>query len=179
MMWRPSYSLGYCSGYERWQKFNVLSLQAWWEIYLWHIYHHAQSRIESGAVKIQNGNENELTCAEKNPVRTQKTSTTMLWFWRRNERAINGDDIFARLTKCRKVEQNQDEHINCHFILWSVALIESLWSTAEFICTNLRSRMSPKMFELLLVLMENVRFWDAALFSQAIKMEKQVVREES
>lgn len=104
--------------------------------------------FESGAVKIQSGKTKKLTRAEKATVRSLKRpdpfSDSQGFDNQETPHSSTGDDICARLAKLRKMEgKNQDEIINCDFILGSVALIKSLWSTAKFISTDFRSRISP------------------------------------
>ena len=51
-------------------------------------------------------------------------------------------------------------YVNCDFICGSAAEVERLWSTARYILTSQRRSMSPLVFETLLFLKTNQRFWD-------------------
>lgn len=58
------------------------------------------------------------------------------------------------------------------FILGLAAEVEQLFNTDEAIMSQKRRSMTPQMFEALLVLCFNNRFWDTQLFSQAILCSK-------
>lgn len=69
-------------------------------------------------------------------------------------------------------EQASGPYVNCNFIFGSAAQVEWLWSLAKYILTDQRQRMTPLLFESLLFLKVNRRFWDGALVIQAIAMAK-------
>jgi hypothetical protein len=54
----------------------------------------------------------------------------------------------------------------------SAAEIERVWSQGELILRKARRGMTPLLFETLLFLKFNKRFWDLALVSKAVKMIK-------
>ncbi len=73
-----------------------------------------------------------------------------------------------RLAKRRKVEHGTESYINCDFILRSVAEIERLFSMAKYVMAeNIRS-LTPHLFEAIMFLKFNERFWDAQLASEAV-----------
>ena len=59
---------------------------------------------------------------------------------------------------------------NVDFVLGSAAEVERLWSVARYVITDLRSRLSPVMFEALLFLKVNKDYWDKYLVAEAIKL---------
>ena len=66
----------------------------------------------------------------------------------------------------------EDEYINADFILASTAEVERLWSLAKYIWTDTRKHMMPIVFESLLFLKVNRRFWDQDLVSRAIALAR-------
>lgn len=128
--------------------------------------------FESGVVKIQKDNEDHLTRSEILAVkilkRPQAANSNNTENCRPSSKSYY---VFSRHAKRQKVEY-RDGYINFNFIFGFVALIKSLWSTAKFISTDLRSKIPPQMFESLHVLKDNIRYWDATLVSNAINMAK-------
>ena len=49
---------------------------------------------------------------------------------------------------------------NVGFICGSAAEVERLWSICKYILTNVRSRMTPNLFEALVFLKVNHEYWD-------------------
>ena len=81
-----------------------------------------------------------------------------------------GGDIIASFHKKQKTERVMiDEYVDCSFIIGSAAEIEQVWSFAEYILNNFRTRMSPMLLEALLFLKVNYDFWDLSLVAKAIK----------
>jgi hypothetical protein len=66
----------------------------------------------------------------------------------------------------------QDPYVNCNFIVGSTAAVERLWSVAKTILTCQQSSMTPMMFETILFLRTNRRFWDRTLILKAIQKAK-------
>lgn len=54
------------------------------------------------------------------------------------------------MEKKRKAGHEEDEYINSDFILGSVSRVERRWSTAKYVSTYYRRRMTPPLFEALL-----------------------------
>ena len=84
----------------------------------------------------------------------------------------------ATLRRLREREQNtansDDPYVNCDFIFGSAAQVEWLWSLAKSILTNQRSSLTPHLFEALLFLKVNKRFWEdnRALIREAIRVAR-------
>lgn len=81
-------------------------------------------------------------------------------------------DRLQRRLKQPDKKSEECPYINCDFIFGSAAKVERLWSRAVYILTNQRKRMTPMLFEALLFLQANERFWDLNLVSEAIGMAK-------
>ncbi len=125
--------------------------------------------FEAGVVKIQSGNENE-------PNRQEKLAVSCLL---RHQSTVCIDDNTAKiddttmpmeqqLRKKRKVEEGST-YIDCRFILGSVSEIERMWSRAKYVLSDQRSRLTPELFEAILFLKLNSRFWNPLLVSKAYK----------
>ncbi len=74
--------------------------------------------------------------------------------------------IEKQLPRMRKKNGDVHDYTNC-FILGSVAEVERLWSIAKYVLTVNRRLMTPQLFEALVVLKVNERYWDAQLVSKA------------
>ena len=119
--------------------------------------------FESGVVKIQNKMFDELSDVEKDAVRSLLAETN------NHQAEVEGDaggdddsiDSFVRISQSDVTnENNTNRYVNCDFIFGSCAEVERLWSIAKFILTDeRRGRMTPGMFEALLFLKINKRFW--------------------
>ena len=51
---------------------------------------------------------------------------------------------------------------NVDFICGSAAEVERLWSICKYILSNVRSRLTPNLFEALIFLKLNRDYWDAS-----------------
>ena len=56
------------------------------------------------------------------------------------------------------------------FLFAPNAQVEQMWSQAKYILSQQRSRMSPRLFETILYLKINDRFWDNNTVQEAISM---------
>lgn len=54
----------------------------------------------------------------------------------------------------------------------SVAEVERIWITAKHVLSDFRSRMTRQLFEDLLFLQYNGRFWDAQLVADAVNCSR-------
>ena len=61
------------------------------------------------------------------------------------------------------------QYMNVDFILGSCAMVEWLWSLANYIMVDERKAMSPIMLEAVLFLKVNNRFWDIHVVRQAMR----------
>ena len=62
---------------------------------------------------------------------------------------------------------SKSKYNNLDIVLGSAAEVERVWSLANYILTNQRGSMEPIMFEALLYLKYNRRFWGPALIRKA------------
>ena len=128
----------------------------------------------SGVSKIQERKFTSLTDAEKEACAHLKKAEA---------EAPPGDDVdndanriplsMQERIKRRKQEtsdNNEDIYMNVDSICGSAAEVERLWSIAKYILTDQRKSMTPQMFEALLFLKINERFWDLALVQKAMHM---------
>jgi hypothetical protein len=84
-------------------------------------------------------------------------------------------DIAAKLDRIRerpKTSAQESPYIDCDFIFGSAAQVEQLWSIARYILTTQRSSLTPLLFETLLFLKVNNRFWSQETVVEAIAMAK-------
>ena len=79
------------------------------------------------------------------------------------------DRLKRMLDGTEKSATNNNYH-DVGFIFGSAAIVERLWSKANFIQTKHRRRMTPMLFESLLFLKENSRFWNDATVLKAVQM---------
>ena len=84
-------------------------------------------------------------------------------------------DLDTRLKRiCEKTAQAPNHldspYIDCNFIFGSAAQVEQMWSQAKYILSQQRSRMTPLLFETILYLKINDRFWDMDTVKEAIYM---------
>ena len=88
--------------------------------------------------------------------------------------AESQESFMESFNKRQKVEKQgaNKGYVNCDFILGSAAEIERVWSTAELILRKARFRMTPILFEALIYLKYNSRYWNKHLVKQAIKEVK-------
>ena len=74
--------------------------------------------------------------------------------------------------KQREAMSIEEEYMDADFILASTAIVERLWSLAGHILTDTRKQMTPIVFESLIFLKLNERFWDQELVSKAVSMAR-------
>ena len=65
--------------------------------------------------------------------------------------------------------RTSNQYINCDFIVGSTAKIERIWSHVKYILSENRSRMSLLLFESIMFLKFNKRFWDQSTVAAALK----------
>lgn len=73
-----------------------------------------------------------------------------------------------RLAKRRKVNQESGDYVNLDFILGAVAEVERVFIMAKYVMKENRRIMTPQLFEAIIFLKCNERFWDADLVSDII-----------
>lgn len=134
--------------------------------------------FESGVVKIQEGKEDTLSRHERRAVASLLKNSDDAASIQDDEPCNPWLPMEEQLSKKRKRNRSVSKYINCSFIPGSVAEVERLWSTAKYILSENRQSMTPELFEALLFLKLNSRFWDVSLVSDAYKLhivEKQQV----
>ena len=82
------------------------------------------------------------------------------------------------IRKKRRLSDEEQEYIDCSFLVATSNTVETLFSTAKHILTDLRKAMSPIMFEAILFLKINRGYWDLPMVASAMKSDnKQEVRD--
>jgi HD-GYP domain-containing protein (c-di-GMP phosphodiesterase class II) len=83
--------------------------------------------------------------------------------------------------KKRRTSSGQDEqrYIDCTFIHGTSCGVETLFSTARRVLTDYRKSMSPYMFECLMFLKYNRRYWTAVTFARARAIGSHAAREQA
>lgn len=127
--------------------------------------------FESGVVKLQRGLLSSLSDAEKEAVKVlamsqpASSSTDQLT----NLRFLT---MREKLAKRRKLSERDESYNDCQFILGSAAHVERLWSVSKYVLTEHRMSMTPQLFEAIVFLRENERFWDMQLVAESIGLAK-------
>lgn len=129
-------------------------------------------QFESGVCKIQDGRTAAMSRAEKIacqrlllPIQESEDEASVT--------ANSVSDYKSRLDRRKRRKIAADScYRNCDFILGSVAEIERLWSIADIILADTRSRTTPELFEAILFLRVNSRLWDLDLVKEAIEFSK-------
>ena len=121
--------------------------------------------FEQGVAKIQDGKESTLTDAERDAVKMLEKECRNFGTQTRNECSAS---MRTRLAKKRKVESCASIHVDTRFILGSAAEIERLFSTAKLVLSQNRRSMTPQLFEALMFLKYNDRFWNVHLVADAV-----------
>lgn len=125
--------------------------------------------FENGVVKIQDGEEKDLTITEKHPVRSLLVSESNQ---SDPEKSNVASSTAEGLAKKRYTTDTSGSHIDCIFIFGSVAKVERLWSIGSYVLASHRQTMTPQIFEAIVFIRENERFWDAKLVAKAIGMTR-------
>ena len=134
-----------------------------------------QPHFETGVVKIQEKRFHALTDCEKVAVAFLKKISEETN--ERNEQLSNMsvlEKIKIGKRKQREAMSIEEEYMDADFILASTAIVERLWSLAGHILTDTRKQMTPIVFESLIFLKLNERFWDQELLlvSKAVSMAR-------
>jgi hypothetical protein len=151
--------------------------------------------FETGVVKIQLGSWPNMTDAEKRACRSLLKSSVSDEEASDSESDQSGSpdpdhhqepgspDFEARAQKFleekEKDDQAENPYVNCNFVYGSTAEVERLWSVASYVLTKQRRRMTPQLFESILFLRYNERFWDQTTVAEAMKedaMEQHTAR---
>jgi hypothetical protein len=83
-------------------------------------------------------------------------------------------NLLEKLERRRKNKRSSsclDNHFeNVDYIIGSAAEVERVWSVARYVLTTQRMGLTPLMFEALMFLKMNGRFWDQSLVVEAMGM---------
>eukprot|EP00171_Calliarthron_tuberculosum_P001364 IDg1364t1 len=126
--------------------------------------------FETGVCKLQKGMANTLTACEKEAVRCLRKESSTQDPLPSSRSSRQSEGISERLRKRQKLSASNDGYIDTRFLLGSVAEVERLFSVAKNVLTENRRSMTPRLFEAIVFLRVNCRFWDASLVSRAVSM---------
>lgn len=121
--------------------------------------------FENGIVKLQSGLASHLTDGERCAIAQLKEESAPSSVGVGESASTT---MAERLAKRRKIASEASGYMDSRFILGSAAEIERLFSSAKHILTVGRRAMTPQLFEALIYLKYNSRFWNAPLVSKAI-----------
>lgn len=132
--------------------------------------------FQSGVCKIQRGQWRLLTDDEVEACESLLKGNVSRSDSESTQEAIPGSpDLETRLQRiseniAQAANEPDSPYIDCNFIFGSAAQVEQMWSQAKYILSQQRSRMSPILFETILYLKINDRFWDKKTVHEAISM---------
>ena len=143
--------------------------------------------FERAVVKIQSGNEADLSEAEKMEVSGLLVSNQE--FCGVDSEETDEEEEEVEEESCPAVASPQcmkdflsrpvehakptQRYINCDFVLGSCAEVERLWSIAGNILTDNRKSMAPQLFEAILFLRMNKRLWGDDMVLKAVHIAKE------
>jgi len=133
--------------------------------------------FESGVIKIQRNEYQSITINKNRACKKLRIQNAIYTAPENPTFQTMAEKVAAK--KKRKLEATT-KYMNCSFILGSVAEVERLWSIAKNILRDNRKSMTPIVFESLLFLKVNSKYWNQALVSEAMracrstKVEKQI-----
>ena len=120
--------------------------------------------FESAVNKIQEGLTKQLTDEERKAVKTLEVASSMTF---EDASTSSTSSMEQRLAKRRKLRSSA-EYMDAKFLLGSSAEVERVFSAGKLVLSQNRKAMSPQLFEALIFLVYNNRFWDVALVGDAI-----------
>eukprot|EP00171_Calliarthron_tuberculosum_P002072 IDg2072t1 len=120
--------------------------------------------FETAVVKIQKGDEDKMTKEEKESVSSLLRSSAQVEAPESLTRPLTMEE---RLEKRQKVSRISD-YINCDFVLGSIAESERVWSICKYVLSDHRCSLTPQLFEAIIYLRYNDRFWDPQLVAEAV-----------
>ena len=124
----------------------------------------------SGVVKIQENKHMTLTQDEKDACKRLLIEEEVVDGAEQNVHVSLADRMRDRIKKRKAGVFEADlssPYRNVDFICGSAAEVERLWSIAKHVLTNNRSRLTPAMFETLLFLKMNDKYWDIQSVQEA------------
>ena len=123
--------------------------------------------FESGFVKIMSKEFINLTESERAATSALMLPTTMDTIEHNPIKTGYFEECQNR--KCRRVSAEQDQYMDCTFLVATTVTVERLFSTCKYVLTDNRKSLPPIMFEALLFLKINRDFWDLPMVEQAMK----------
>ena len=142
--------------------------------------------FQSGVRKIQEGKTMQMTDVEKQccEVLLRRNNNNEV-----EDKSDDGDeshdgsdneDIIERLRAAgqRNIARNDEEYVNCDFILASSAEVERLWSLAARVLSLSRASMFPITLEAIIFLKYNSEWWGMADVQEALRMSDEELCEE-
>jgi hypothetical protein len=126
------------------------------------------SLFHSGIIKLQQNSPASLSQAERLAVSKLRLGPVQ----DEEEEVDDGDiDIMVQLQKQQKsAASSVGGYANANFVLGSCAEIERLWSVGEPIMCKTRFSMTPYLFEALIFLKYNRKYWNKELVVQAMRL---------
>ena len=127
--------------------------------------------FEKGVVKLQRGNERELTAGEKIQLRR---------FLKEDAPAEDGDEeegglaVAQRLhdrnqaRKRARIMRTSSKRRSTKHVCSTTNMVERLFSRAKLVMTDLRRSMYPRNLEMLMFLRANRHLWDEVVVQRAI-----------
>jgi len=124
--------------------------------------------FESGVSKIQTGdigsmNEEERRACEILEIEQDETFESV-----QNSSLTMAQKLVSGKRRC--IERDT-KYRNCNFVVGSVAIVERLWSVANYIYCDNRKSMTPMLLEALIFLKTNDELWDVGLVSEAMRSD--------
>ena len=128
--------------------------------------------FEKGVVKLQKGNEHDLTPAEKNQLRRFLTEDAP-------EEPEDDDDNTAaqqlydrnQARKKARIMLTSSKYRSTKHVCSTTNMVERLFSRAKLVMTDLRRSMYPRNLEMLMFLRTNRHLWDEVVVQRAILRE--------
>jgi hypothetical protein len=124
----------------------------------------------SGVCKIQNGNIGDMADDEKEACSHLRANVG------EEEEAAATLTFQEKLTKMRNKKRSSAcldaQFENVDYIIGSAAEVERVWSVARYVLTTQWMGLTPLMFEALMFLKMNERFWDQSMVVEAMGMAR-------
>ena len=127
--------------------------------------------FEKGVVKLQRGNEHDLTVGEKNQLRRFLKEDVPA---EDNEEEEDGLAVAQQLydrNQARKKARTMltsSKYRSTKHVCSTTNMVERLFSRAKLVMTDLRRSMYPRNLEMLMFLRTNRHLWDEAVVQRAI-----------
>ena len=131
--------------------------------------------FEKGVVKLQQGNEHELTAGEKSQLRRFLKEDAPTEDDYEAEEEEEGDlDVAQQLydrnqaRKKARITRTSSKYRSTKHVCSTTNMVERLFSRAKLVMTDLRRSMYPRNLEMLMFLRANRHLWDEVVVQRAI-----------